>query len=496
MREMDVLSPGTSYDRCQYLKSNPRREGLPRTVTEWREKREERRQERRLERERLNNPDLRSESEGEDLSAFDIVNSEQDNGPVGVRRSERVRGKRRASRLGNQDPKVLGARPQHHSSSSTPVLTLDPIPENSTGTGETLSPNPSTSDTGSRDLGKITPVGVKKGSPPQGFIYALQEPPTVGKRIVNIKNTIQVMDTKCLEKKNPEKPRAAIICSNHLNMWPIPEHCCRDMAVGLLKETSLGDIYVVSLYCDGEKGKKAVPRFFRQFRNTAKREKIPILLLMDSNSHSEVLWSSKRTDRRGKEWEEFMANDQGLVVSNIGDHFTFMSKKGQTIIDVTMASPLIAEKISQWGVVDSISNSDHLSIEMLLQLDKGWSTPLPVWDLKSKKFDKDGFTAKMENLSKQVGRSRFWNPTDLDNNGQSIVDDMTTALDETAPLAYRSTNIARAGWFDTECKRLLRRCKQIRQYIRDFTRKRIRSCLLYTSPSPRDQRGSRMPSSA
>ena len=85
------------------------------------------------------------------------------------------------------------------------------------------------------------------------------------------------------------------------------------------------------------------------------------------------------------------------------------------------------------GVVDSISNSDHLSIEMLLQLDKGWSTPLPVWDLKSKKFDKDGFTAKMENLSKQVGRSRFWNPTDLDNNGQSIVDDMTTALDETAP---------------------------------------------------------------
>ena len=28
------------------------------------------------------------------------------------------------------------------------------------------------------------------------------------------------------------------------------------------------------------------------------------------------------------------------------------------------------------------------------------------------------------------------------------------------------------------------------------TRKMIKSCLLYTSPSPRDQRGSRMPSSA
>ena len=31
---------------------------------------------------------------------------------------------------------------------------------------------------------------------------------------------------------------------------------------------------------------------------------------------------------------------------------------------------------------------------------------------------------------------------------------------------------------------------------RDRQRGRVRACLLYTSPSPRDQRGSRMPSSA
>ena len=33
-------------------------------------------------------------------------------------------------------------------------------------------------------------------------------------------------------------------------------------------------------------------------------------------------------------------------------------------------------------------------------------------------------------------------------------------------------------------------------YIRSFVIKEFESCLLYTSPSPRDQRGSRMPSSA
>ena len=31
---------------------------------------------------------------------------------------------------------------------------------------------------------------------------------------------------------------------------------------------------------------------------------------------------------------------------------------------------------------------------------------------------------------------------------------------------------------------------------RNLLRRRIQACLLYTSPSPRDQRGSRMPSSA
>ena len=99
-------------------------------------------------------------------------------------------------------------------------------------------------------------------------------------------------------------------------------------------------------------------------------------MLMDSNSHSETYWSSKKTCSRGREWDSFLNNNQHLVVANIGDHFTFMSKRGQTIIDVTIATPQVTERISQWGVVDCIPNSDHLAIEMLLQLDGVWTPPL------------------------------------------------------------------------------------------------------------------------
>ena len=274
----------------------------------------------------------------------------------------------------------------------------------------------------------------------------------VGSKLVNIKNVIQIADTKCQQrKKNPVNPRAAIICSNHMNMWPITELCSRDLAVGLLKGAPMGDIYIASLYCDGE-ADKAVPHEYRRLMNVAKKEKKLVLVLMDSNSHSETLWSSKRTDNRGRQWENYLADNQELLVANIGDNFTFMSHRGQTIIDVTMASPQLHDKISQWGVVDTVAVSDHLSIEMILHLEGAWTTHPPMWNLGCKKFNKVGFTAGMEEKSRKVSHNRHWKGIDLDTNGQSFVIDMADTLDETAPLTRRSNNIARAGWFDTSCK--------------------------------------------
>ena len=107
---------------------------------------------------------------------------------------------------------------------------------------------------------------------------------------------------------------------------------------------------------------------------------------------------------------------------------------------------------------------------MLLQLNKGWTNPPKVWDLRSNKFDKKGFTTMMEERSDKVIHNRFVTPQDLDAYGLSFVMDMTECLDETAPLTSKPTNIARPGWFDSECKRLLRRLRHIRRYLRNRTR--------------------------
>ena len=180
---------------------------------------------------------------------------------------------------------------------------------------------------------------------------------------------------------------------------------------------------MVSLYCDSER-KKAVPPEYKHFLKLAKQEHKQVITLMDSNSHSEALWQSKTTCPRGREWENFLTGKGDLVPLNNGDDFTFMSKRGQSIIDVTLATPLLADRVSQWGVVDSVANSDHLSIEMLLQLNKGWTNPPKVWDLRSNKFDKKGFTTMMEERSDKVIHNRFVTPQDLDAYGLSFVMDI------------------------------------------------------------------------
>ena len=50
--------------------------------------------------------------------------------------------------------------------------------------------------------------------------------------------------------------------------------------------------------------------------------------------------------------------------------------------------------------------------------------------------------------------------------------------------------------FDTWVKYILSKRPQLTGQFHDEVILEIKPCLLYTSPSPRDQRGSRMPSSA
>ena len=89
-----------------------------------------------------------------------------------------------------------------------------------------------------------------------------------------------------------------------------------------------------------------------------------------------------------------------LSVLNKGDKFTFVTGKGQSIIDVTLATPKVACATTYWEVADYVPASDHLAISMVIHTGGGWTIQDKGWDLKSlKEQDWENFFNKMDRPS-------------------------------------------------------------------------------------------------
>ena len=131
----------------------------------------------------------------------------------------------------------------------------------------------------------------ERGNAPRGFIFAIQEPYVAYKKLTYINGSINIFD------KDAENARAALVMSRNLNCWPVPEYMTPDLAVARLLLPGNKHVYIVSLYADGKKG--AVPAKLRLLVEQVRLERSQIIIMGDTNSHSEALWNGKRTDGRG-----------------------------------------------------------------------------------------------------------------------------------------------------------------------------------------------------
>ena len=168
--------------------------------------------------------------------------------------------------------------------------------------------------------------------------------------------------------------RAALVFSERLNILEQPEFTDKDMATGLLTDGRLGEVYVASLYCHDKK--PAVPSIFKRLVRRAAKERKQLLVLSDTNSWSPSLWGGKQSNGRGRTWEEYLESiNHKIQVQNKGDKFTFINSIGESIIDVTFATPRLAKNIAHWSVEDWVPQSDHLAISFVLYLKNRMTPP-------------------------------------------------------------------------------------------------------------------------
>jgi len=90
-----------------------------------------------------------------------------------------------------------------------------------------------------------------------------------------------------------------------------------------------------------------------------------VLVTDDFNAHH-TDWGSRSNSKRGEALSDSISA-LGLMISNSGNTPTFCNRNGLSIIDLTIASPALANKIVKWEVLDTISLSDHRYIRFKIQ---------------------------------------------------------------------------------------------------------------------------------
>nr|XP_049706964.1 uncharacterized protein LOC126056825 [Helicoverpa armigera] len=85
---------------------------------------------------------------------------------------------------------------------------------------------------------------------------------------------------------------------------------------------------------------------------------LPVLVLGDFNAKN-LAWGSRHTDARGRMVEDW-ALESGLVVLNRGSVPTCVRMQGDSVVDISFASPALLPRVLDWHVEEGVETySDH-----------------------------------------------------------------------------------------------------------------------------------------
>lgn len=209
-------------------------------------------------------------------------------------------------------------------------------------------------------------------------IILIQEP-TKSKRLKN-----SLTNGEIHYRETRETPRTGVYVNRNLFIDSggiiLTDLSDRDQTAVRLKLTFPGgnqvDVVVCSVYFPGlnENKNDLITDNLRKLVSYCKINKIELILGGDVNAHH-ASWGCKSTDKRGEILADFIL-EENLVLLNQGSKPTFEPENGKgKIIDLTLATPGIGNKIFGWKVVDKDSFSDHKLIQFSLNTEVTLEVP-------------------------------------------------------------------------------------------------------------------------
>ena len=184
-----------------------------------------------------------------------------------------------------------------------------------------------------------------------------------------------------------------------------------------------------------------------------------VIIAGDFNAWS-PLWGSVTRNARGLALEEW-ASSMGLVVVNVGHASTCVGWRGESIVDITLASPAAYRRVRNWRVEeDGFSFSDHRYISFDVCLSGGgsrsWATRRNGprgWA--ARKLDGDLFEAAMAVLDWAGGGAR--DEGDLVTRIETMRNGLWEACDVAMPRRGTSVRKKALHWWNEEIAEARRR---------------------------------------
>lgn len=196
----------------------------------------------------------------------------------------------------------------------------------------------------------------------QSDIFLVQEPWIVGNEIKGLGGGGRIV-----YDSGTQKTRTCVYIKKEIKMIFLPQF-------------SDGDVTAIKLYCQDKSGSEfevivcsaylpyeAVdppPDKLVSLVNYCQTNNKQLIVGCDANAHH-IVWGSSNINSRGQKLLDFIVLNS-LNVQNVGSEPTFFNVNRREVIDLTLSSRIISNKIRNWRVLDEPSGSDHRYIQFTL----------------------------------------------------------------------------------------------------------------------------------
>lgn len=299
-------------------------------------------------------------------------------------------------------------------------------------------------------------------------IVCTQEPYTY---LDKSKNTYQIPtigNSRLIQACISQPCKAAlIICKKEINvvgLYQFSDDCQSAAEINIPGEAPF---YVMSAYFPPSEEINAFNTRIvklKDFIRMYQRKKV--VICMDSNAGSPIWYSSTR-DERGVIIENLITEFDLTVLNEPGSLATFSSERGQSNIDVSIATESVLRHVSNWMVHEDAIDSDHrlISFDISVGASTETSSKEIRYDLKS--MNADTVVAEATKMIAELERALVWRPgiEHIETRAQLITMGLKMVCDKSLKVLTQRKS-KHASWWTAKIEKLRKTFRQTRRMYR------------------------------